>query len=142
MTVTVPRPAQISYWLGGQVDVRVEVDTGAGEGLGALWDSGLWDYNRWGSEDPDWVDFTPYVLGVVIRQGAQRWGDRIETGTATVTVDNTTGIFTPESGVPDPWFREFRPGRRVRIVAIPDTTTGVKVPLFTGRFGCCDGECQ
>ena len=43
MTVTIPRPAEISRWLGGQVDVRVEVDTGPGAGLGGLWDSAIWD---------------------------------------------------------------------------------------------------
>ena len=134
MTMTVPAPGQVRHMLGGQIAIRVEVDTGAGEGLGALWDSGLWDYNRWGAEDPDWVDLTDYVLGVSIHQGAERWGARYETGTATVTVDNTTGIFTPESGSPDPWFREFRPGRKMRIVAVPDPDTGMRVPLFTGRF--------
>ena len=114
MTVTVPAPGQIRHMLGGQISIRVEVDTGAGEGLGALWDEGLWDTNRWGSEDPDWVDLSSYVLGVSVHQGSERWGERIETGTASVTVDNTTGIFTPESGSPDPWFREFRPGRGSR----------------------------
>ena len=134
MTMTVPAPGQVRHMLGGQIAIRVEVDTGAGEGLGALWDSGLWDYNRWGAEDPDWVDLTDYVLAVSIHQGAERWGARYETGTASVTVDNTTGIFTPESGSPDPWFREFRPGRKMRIVAVPDPDTGVRVALFTGRF--------
>ena len=72
--------------------MRVEVDTGPGEGIGALWDEGLWDEDRWGSEDPDWVDFTAYVLEVSIRQGAERWGERVQAGTASVTVDNTTGF--------------------------------------------------
>ena len=140
MTMTVPAPGQVRHMLGGQIAIKVEVDTGAGEGLGALWDSGLWDYHRWGAEDPDWVDLTDYVLAVSIHQGAERWGARYETGTASVTVDNTTGIFTPESGSPDPWFREFRPGRKMRIVAVPDPDTGVRVPLFTGRFEGLTGD--
>ena len=53
------------------------------------------------------MDLTAYVLGVSIHQGAERWGERYETGTASVTVDNTTGILTPESGSPDPWFRDL-----------------------------------
>ena len=140
MTMTIPAPGQVRHMLGGQIQIRVEVDTGGGEGLGALWDTGRWDQNRWGSVDPVWVDLTAYVVAVAIHQGAERWGERYETGTASVTVDNTTGIFTPESGVPDPWFREFRPGRRMRIVAIPDPETGVKVPLFTGRFEGLEGH--
>ena len=116
------------------------MDTGPGEGIGALWDEALWDEAQWGSEDPSWVDFTPYVLDVSISQGAERWGERVQAGTASVTVDNTTGIFTPEIGVVDIWFRAFRPGRRIRIVAIPDPDTGLRVPLFTGRLDAVYGD--
>ena len=49
------------------------------------------------SADAAWVDFTPYVLQCRFRQGAERWGARVDTGTAQVTVDNTTGIFIPEA---------------------------------------------
>ena len=141
-TVLVPvrAPGQPLYTFGGQIDVRVEVDTGPGEGLAGLWDEALWDESHWGSDDPSWVDFTSYVLGVSTSQGAERWGERVNTGTASVTVDNHTGIFTPESGVDDPWFRTFRPGRRMRIVAIPDPETGVRVPLFTGRLDAVYGN--
>ena len=57
-----------------------------------------------------------------------------------MTVDNHTGIFTPEIGVDDPWFRTFRPGRRLRIVTIPDPESGVRVPLFTGRLAAVYGN--
>lgn len=139
MTVTIPAPAQPLHWLGGQIDVRVEIDTGGGEGLGFLWDEGRWDEGRWGSTDPVWVDMThfdgrPLVLSVDLDEGAERWGERFRAGIGTIIVDNTSGIFTPDSGVPDPWFREYRPGRLIRVVAIPDPDTGIKVPLFTGRL--------
>lgn len=140
MTVLIPDPGQVRYTFGGQIDVRVEVDTGPGEELGALWDEALWDEGHWEAIDPDWVDITPYVFEVSIHQGAERWGERIEAGTATVTVDNTTGIFSPESGVDSPFFREFRPGRLLRIVTIPDPDTGDKVALFTGRLDGQNGE--
>jgi hypothetical protein len=56
-------------------------------------------------------------------------------------VDNTSGIFTPESGVAVPWLIPFRPGRRVRVVAIPDLTAPlVKVPLFTGRIDASNDQ--
>ena len=140
MTILVPAPAQPLRTFGGQIDVRVEVDTGGGEGLAGLWDSALWDTDHWGSDDAVWVDLTPYVLSVSISQGAERWGARVETGTCSVTVDNTTGIFTPEIGVTDPWYRPFRPGRRLRIVAIPDPDTDVRVPQFTGRLDAAYGS--
>lgn len=133
--IPVPPAGEPFLWLGGQIDVKVEIDTGSGGGFGGLWDSATWDESLWGSEDADWQDATPYVIGVECSSGAQRWGERFEAGRATITVDNTTGIFTPGSGVSDPWFREYRPGRRVRIIVIPDPDLPlVKVPLFTGRL--------
>lgn len=138
--IPVPPPGQPLNTFGGQIDVRVEVDTGGGEGLAGLWDTALWDTDHWGSDDAIWVDFTEHVLSVSISQGTERWGERFETGTCSVTVDNTTGIFTPEIGVTDPWYRPFRPGRRIRIVAIPDPDTGLRVSLFTGRLDAAYGD--
>lgn len=135
MTLTlVPPPGQTLKWLGGPIDIRVEVDTGAGEGFGGLWDEALWDTSKWGSEDPDWQDMTAYVLEVTFRDGTERWGSRFEASTGSIIVDNTTGIFTPGLDVDTPFTRVFRPGRRIRVVAIPDVETGEKQPLFTGRL--------
>lgn len=133
--ITLPAPGQILQWLGGQIDVRVEIDTGlAGSSFG-LWGVGTWGVATWGSADPDWNDITPYVLGVNIDQGAARWGERFQAGTASVTLDNTTGVFTPDAGVPSPWHLPFRPGRRIRVVAIPDPDAPLdKVPLFYGEI--------
>jgi hypothetical protein len=133
MTVLVPPPGQVLHWLGGPVDVRVEIDTGLeGTTLGD-WDGALWDTDLWGLDDPGWADLTPYVFSVSIDGGSRRWGERFDARSAVVTVDDTTGIFTPESGV-EPWPLPFRPGRTLRIVAIPDATTGTKVALFTGEI--------
>lgn len=133
MTTPVPPPAQTLYWLGGNIDVRVEVDTGIGSG-GALWDVDLWDTGVWSDTDADWQDFTPYVLSVDTWLGAQRWGERMEAGGASILVDNTTGIFTPDSDAVAPWYREFRLGRLIRVVVIPNVLQGVKIQLFTGRL--------
>jgi len=132
-TVAVPPPGQVLKWLGGHVDVRVEVDTGLGDATFGLWDSALWDVATWGSEDPNWADATPFVFSVEFRAGAMRWGERFESASCTIIVDNTDGIFTPESGV-EYWHQPFRPGRRIRVVAIPDETTGEKWALFTGQI--------
>jgi hypothetical protein len=117
--------------LGGPVDVRVEVDTGLEGAPIGVWDSTQWDQEVWATEDPPWADLTPYVFAVELNAGAARWGERFETGSAVLTVDNTTGIFTAESEV-EHWPLPFRPGRLVRVVAIPDATTGTKIPLGTG----------
>ena len=97
MTILVPAPGQSVTCSAGRSMSGSKLTPARGR-FGASGMTGLWDTNRWGAEDPDWVDFTPYVLAVSIRQGAERWGERVETGTATVTVDNTTGIFTPDRG--------------------------------------------
>lgn len=133
--VAVPIPGQILLKHGGQVDVRVEIDTGlAGSSFG-LWDVAEWDVDTWGAEDPAWNDITPYVLSIVIDRGAQRWGERFQAGTASITVDNTSGIFTPDSLVPSPWQLPFRPGRRIRVIAIPDPTDHLtKQSLFYGEI--------
>lgn len=133
MTVLVPPPGQILHWLGGPVDVRVEIDTGLEGSALADWDGAQWDEELWGLDDPGWADLTPYVFAVNINGGSRRWGERFDARSAVVTVDDTTGIFTPESGV-DPWPLPFRPGRTLRIVAIPDESTGVKWPIFTGEI--------
>jgi hypothetical protein len=126
---------QTIHRLGGNLDVRVEIDTGGGEGLAGLWDIAEWDTDLWGSIDPDWFDFTSYVLGVETHSGAQRWGERFQTGGGSVIVDNTTGIFTPGSDAPNPWYRVYRPGRRIRVVVIPDPDDPLtKIPIITGRL--------
>ena len=128
MTLTVPPPGQILRWLGGPIDVRVEIDTG----LAADNPQARWDVDRWGADDPAWTDVSPYVFEVGIRAGIERWGERFVSSSAAITLDDTTGLFTPDSGQGD-WLLPFRPGRRIRVVAIPDEETG-KVPLFTGQI--------
>jgi hypothetical protein len=130
--IPVPEVGQPLALFGGQIDIRVEIDSGLeGETFG-IWEVSEWDVETWGSEDASWFDLTPWVSQVVIHAGAERWGQRFQTGTATITVDNTTGIFTPDSGVATPFLLPFTPGRRVRVVAIPDPDTGTKVPQFSG----------
>lgn len=130
--MTLPAPGQIHRSLGGQIEVRVEIDTGLAGSTFMLWDVGEWDVDTWGSVDPDWADITDFVESVEIRQGTERWGDRFETGSATMTLDNTDGRFTPESGF-SPFHLPFRPRRRLRVVAIPDPDDPLgKEPQFTG----------
>ena len=131
--VAVPPPGQILKWLGGPVDVRLEIDTGLEGATFGLWDSAIWDVSTWGSEDPAWTDATPFVFSVEFTAGAQRWGQRFQSASLSVVVDNTEGIFTPDSEV-EHWHLPFRPGRRIRVVAIPDYLDGTKYALFTGQI--------
>ena len=134
MTTYQLRAAQPLRWLGGKIDIRVEIDTGL---LGAfgLWDSAQWDQDVWGSRDPAWSDITEFSELINTAQGTQTWGSRFEAGSMSILVSNTDGRFTPDSGV-DPFHLPFRPGRRIRVVALPDPdATGQpdeKKPLFTG----------
>lgn len=135
MTTPVGHPAQIVSWLGGQVAVRVEVDLGPGEGVGGVWDESLWDEGVWGEESPTWTDISEWVLEIQIDYGFQRWGERSSAGTCSVLVDNTLGYFTPDGTAEAPFFRPYRLGRRLRVVAIPDPTDpDTVVPQFTGRI--------
>jgi hypothetical protein len=141
--VAVPVPGQPLKTFGGPIDVRVEVDTGLEGATFGVWNTGLWDTATWGADDAQWFDITDYVLKVDIAGGAERWGERFRAGSCSIVVDNDSGIFTPESGVPNPWHLPFRPGRRIRVVAIPDPTAPLtKAPLFTGEIEVSDDDYQ
>lgn len=136
--ITVPDPAQVLHWLGGNLNVAVELDLGPGPELAGLWDEGEWDESLWSSNDPAWVDISAYVLSIDITSGAERWGERFQTGTASILVDNTLGYFTPDSTAVDPWFRDYRLGRLVRVVCMPDALDLLSVPGSVWETGLWD----
>lgn len=124
-------PGQPLRWLGGPIDVRVEIDTGLAGATFGIWDQSAWGAASWGAQDPDWADISEYVQRVSIDRGKERWEQRFGAGVAQIVLDNTRGYFTPE--VAGPFHLPFRPGRRIRVVALPDPTDPLhKVPLFTG----------
>lgn len=132
--MTLPAPGVAPFWLGGQIDIRVEIDTGLAGSPFLLWDVGEWDVDVWGADDPDWADITGFVEDIRTDQGMEKWGQRFETGSVGVVLDNRDGRFSPESGVA-PFHLPFRPGRRLRVVAIPDPTAPLdKKPLWTGSI--------
>lgn len=117
------------------MDIAVRVATGLASSDAALWDAALWDTGVWNAVDLAYQDISEYVEEVTYRRGAERWDSRYTAGTATVTLDNTTGLFTPISDAPQPWGVPFRPGRQVQISCIPDPASpDVRVTLFTGRI--------
>lgn len=117
-------------WLGGKIDIRVEVEVLA-EG-GGVWDVGEWDTATWATFD--WYDITRYVESIHISRGQPKWESRYAAGSCKLTLDNTSGLFNPEvephlDAVP------WRPGRRLRVLAFPDPSSpSTFYPLFTGRI--------
>lgn len=129
--VDVPGSGPLLKWLGGEVDVRVYIDTGLTGASLSLWGSATWGSSTWGSDDPQWNDISEYVMQVTIDGGAREWGQPFDARVASVLLDNRSGIFTPESGVDPPWVLSFRPGRKIQIAAIVNDE---KKPLFTGTI--------
>lgn len=125
---------QILEWLGGQVDVRLEyaVD-GSGNSVGKYSDIVDWETEIL---DPDSnpVDLTGYVMRTNIRRGQERWDSRFSAATARITLDNTTGVFTPDLSTDPPTWSEIRLGTIIRVVILPDPNDPTLiVPRFTGR---------
>src|SRR5262245_23442648 len=73
-------------------------------------------------------NITTYVRGASTHRGAQRELDRVEAGTATMTLNNRDGRFTPflASGA---YYANILPMRRIRITA---TWSAVDYPVFYG----------
>jgi hypothetical protein len=130
-------------WLGGALGLLVEVET-ASVGGGGIWDTATWEPGGdgiWGADGGfAFESITEYVEAVTTRGGQERFDARFSTASAVVTMDNTTGLFTPNAGA-NPWSAPFRPGRRVRISVIPDLDEPeLTVPLFTGRIDSSNDE--
>ena len=127
-------PGNPLRWLGGQIGIQVRIETGLSETGQALWDVALWDVAVWTTGELAYEDVSDSVLEVSYRMGTERWDARFTAGSAIVTLDNTSGMFTPISDAPQPWGVPFRPGRRVQISCLPDPLTDTRVVLFTGRI--------
>lgn len=103
----------------------------AASGTG-LWDSSLWDTGTWGP-DVAWTDISEYVQEISTFRGRSRESDRYQTGSATLTLKNLDGRFTP-ANLSGPYVAggvsQIRPRVPVRVSATWDS---VKYPLFYGR---------
>jgi hypothetical protein len=80
------------------------------------------------SNPPTWVDVTQWVQSFTIIRGRQRELNTIQTGTATVLLDNRDRRFDP-SNTAGPYYPNVLPTRRIRISG---TWLGVTTPQFTG----------
>jgi hypothetical protein len=77
---------------------------------------------------PSWADVTAYCRGWSVRRGRQYERDRVQAGTATITLDNRDRRFDPTHAA-GPYFGSLKPLRRMRISA---TWAGATYPVYTG----------
>lgn len=86
-----------------------------------------------GPNDPSpvWVDVTQWLRaspGVTVVRGRQDQGSDVQPSKCTLTLDNTSGRFTPENTA-SPYYPNVKKGRRIRVTA---THAGVAYRRFTG----------
>ena len=73
-------------------------------------------------------DISPYFRSGDTHRGAQRELQRVEAGTASLTLDNRDGRFTPFN-IASPYYPNVLPMRRIRIRAVWDANT---YPVYYG----------
>ncbi len=98
---------------GGNVDFAVLLEIGdpADLALTMLYGTGVYDTNTYGTNRTAYMaDVTESVEAIpTIRRGRQKYTGRFRTGTATIDLDNTDGIWTPNAGAPAPGLLTLRP---------------------------------
>ena len=113
------------------VSIGVGTTWATGEG-GGVWDASNWDEPgaTWSGRDPHFVDVTCDVIDVVTFAGRERSSDDWDVGTATITLDNTSGWADYPPTVPSGLLLSVRPGRPVEVaVAVDDAEPW---PLWRG----------
>lgn len=80
---------------------------------------------------PTWVDVSGYLQRLSIRRGRQTELDRIETGYASLALDNRDRRFDP-AYTSGPYYPNVVPMRRVRLSGV---WLSSKYPVFTGYIG-------
>ena len=77
---------------------------------------------------PTWTDISGDVMSLYIRRGRQHQLDRMEAGTATIQLKNTSGDYWPNN-VAGLYYPNIKPVKRVNIRMVWDSTT---YDLYTG----------
>jgi hypothetical protein len=99
----------------------------------ATWDHSLWDRldtGGWSAASPLWVELDPCsIRSIATVRGRNRWLDKFDAGTISVTVDDRAGQFSwvdqPSSNLP------VRTGMPIRLSAL-ENASGLIFPVFTG----------
>jgi hypothetical protein len=112
--------------------LTVEMDLGGFIGGGAMLDDAATaqlDSAVLGPTAPTFdEDITGFVREASTHRGAARELERVEAGTASITLDNLDGRFTPFD-VGSPYYPNVLPMRRIRIIG---TWSAVEYPVFVG----------
>jgi len=115
--------------------LHVEVAFSAATGDSGVWDVSLWDTGTWGP-DRVWSDVTLDTFLWSSNLGRNREDGHCTAATGGVTLDSTSGAYTPEnlSGVyVTGGVTGVRPGRPIRGYAVRDSDQ-VEFPLFYGSI--------
>lgn len=79
----------------------------------------------------DWEDITTYVRNFSIKRGRNFELDRMEAGTCTLVLDNSTGIFDI-TNTSSPYYPHILPLRRIKVCTVADDNFAEGHTLFTG----------
>lgn len=115
----------------GLVTLTVEVALSAATSTYGLWNSGIWDTSLWGP-DVVFTDVSAYVRKVSTDRGFSRGVLTWQAGTASVTLNNRDGRFSP-ANTSGPYvsggITQIRPLRPIRITA---AYAGTTYPVYRG----------
>jgi hypothetical protein len=123
--------------------LKVEIDFASGPSFGFpfILDSstyGILDTNVLADAPADIVDISDQVRRVSTRRGRNRILANFEAGTATVTLNDPNGDFSPDNPS-SPYFGKLLPLRKIRIYALTVLGgVGAEVNLFSGYINAYD----
>ena len=123
-------------WNGGLEGVTLIVEAALSTATSSygIWNAGLWDTATWGP-DVAWTDISPWVRSITTDRGFSRDVQVWEGGTATITLLNPDGRFSPSNltGPVKPYVvagvTGLRPWRPIRVRA---THLGVTYDIYRG----------
>jgi len=92
-----------------------------------LYDTAEYDTATYGAIGDAYMrDVSEYVEAFETENGRQEYTSRFRSGKAIITMDNTTGVWTPAGGGQLPGFLRLRPGRICQIfIDTPDSTVQI-----------------
>ena len=135
----------VTGWGGVTLTVELDLSQSIGPAGGvtpydtALWGLGVWGTDLWGA-GPVWTDITASVLGLETSHGFSYELDAYQVGRLNLTLDNTSGDFSPDN--PSSPYRLFgettiAPLRKIRVTG---SYAGIEFPLFFGRLDSWDEQ--
>ena len=77
--------------------------------------------DRWAGTEPTWLDITCDVHDIELDSGRDRTISRWQVGTASITVDNSSGVYDVNVAPTSPAVLSVRPGRQIRVGMWIDT---------------------